>query len=72
MCFKTVEVGMEPVVIKITGDAFAWVPEVQKTLTSLNTARNQKLVIYAEKEKQNGILGFFNCIRKENFGEHVW
>ncbi len=62
---------MEPVVIKITSDSYSWVPEVQKSLTSLNTDREQKLVLYAEKEKYNGLLGFFNCIRKEAQGEHV-
>lgn len=62
---------MEPVIIKITSDSFAWVPEIQKNLLSLNTAKKQKLIIYAEKEKYNGILGFFNCIRKEAYGENV-
>nr|WIW72532.1 fatty acid synthase [Kerria lacca] len=68
---KSVELDMEPVIIKITSDSFAWVPEIQKNLLSLNTAKKQKLIIYAEKEKYNGILGFFNCIRKEAYGENV-
>ncbi|XP_065219793.1 fatty acid synthase isoform X2 [Planococcus citri] len=68
---KTVEVNLDPVVIKIGGNTFSWVPEVQKALTSLNSGKNQKLVVYAEKEKLNGILGFFNCIRKEPYGEQV-
>lgn len=68
---QTIENQIDPVVIKITGDSFSWVPEIQKSLTSLNVARKQKLVLYAEKEKMNGILGFFNCIRKEANGDLI-
>lgn len=70
-CVQTIENQIDPVVIKLTGESFSWVPEIQKSLTSLNTARKQKLVLYAEKEKLNGILGFFNCIRKEANGEMI-
>lgn len=68
---QTIENQIDPVVIKITGESFSWVPEIQKILTTLNTARKQKLVLYAEKEKLNGILGFFNCIRKEPNGDMI-
>lgn len=68
---QTIENQIDPVVIKITGDSFSWVPEIQKSLTSLNVARKQKLVLYAEKEKMNGILGFFNCIRNEANGDLI-
>lgn len=44
---------------------------MQETLDKLDTINNEKLIIYAEKEPTSGILGFFNCMRKEAKGTNM-
>lgn len=68
---QSVKMSTAPVVIRIFGENYSWVPEVQKALDSLNLETNQKLLLYAEKETYNGILGFFNCLLKESNGNNV-
>ncbi|XP_065209087.1 fatty acid synthase-like [Planococcus citri] len=57
--------------IKVHGDSFAWVSNIQNELKTIDSKRNEKLVIYAEKDPENGIIGFSNCIRREDVGKDL-
>ena len=54
--------------IKITNDSFHWIPQIQNALSTLQPKNNEKLVLYAENEPLNGILGLFSSLRKEEKG----
>lgn len=56
-----------PTTIKISADDFSWVSQVQACLKNENA--NKKIILFAEKEPTNGIIGLVNCIRKEPGGE---
>lgn len=49
-------------------NTYSWIPEAQKILPHIEVS-NEKLVVYAEKDPLSGILGFFNCLRREKYGE---
>ena len=53
-------------VIHVENNSFSWIPKMQNAMSTLPPETNEKLVLYAEKEPQNGILGFYNCIRRED------
>ncbi|XP_065209086.1 fatty acid synthase-like [Planococcus citri] len=57
--------------IKVHGDSFAWVSNIQNELKTIDSKRNEKLVIYAEKDPENGIIGFSNCIKREDIGKDL-
>ncbi|XP_065217068.1 fatty acid synthase-like [Planococcus citri] len=57
--------------VEITSNTFGWVTNVQNELAAIDPGRNEKLVIYAEKDPKNGILGFFNTLRKEEKGKNL-
>ncbi|XP_065217079.1 fatty acid synthase-like [Planococcus citri] len=57
--------------VEITSNTFVWISNVQNELASIDTGRNEKLVIYAEKDPTNGILGFFNTLRREEKGKNL-
>ncbi|KAF9794029.1 hypothetical protein SFRURICE_010512 [Spodoptera frugiperda] len=48
-------------------DSFSWVDKVKEELNE-----SQKVVLYAQDEPINGILGLVNCLRKEPGGEIVY
>lgn len=53
--------------IKVENTSYSWVSDVQKKLTELKP-ENEKLIVYSEKDSMSGILGFFNCLRREEKG----
>ncbi|XP_065217199.1 fatty acid synthase-like [Planococcus citri] len=53
---------------KLESDSYTWVSNIQNELATIDSERNEKLIIYAEKDPKNGILGFFNTLRKEEKG----
>ncbi|KAK9497321.1 hypothetical protein O3M35_004661 [Rhynocoris fuscipes] len=53
-------------ILKFDSDNFAWVANLQKLISSKDTKR---VIIYSEKQKYNGLLGFMNCLRKEGDGK---
>ncbi|XP_065215656.1 fatty acid synthase-like [Planococcus citri] len=57
--------------VKVESDSFTWVPNVQNELAAINLEQNDKLVMYAEKDQKNGILGLFNTLRREQKGINV-
>ncbi|XP_065223442.1 fatty acid synthase-like isoform X2 [Planococcus citri] len=57
--------------IQIKYGSYSWVPEVQTAISNLDSEKDEKLILYAEKQPNNGILGFFNCLRKEDKGKHI-
>lgn len=60
--------NVKPQVIDMSQSAanFDWLEPIK------NAVKNEKSVIlYAEKDQFNGILGFTNCLRKEPGGENV-
>ncbi|XP_023311358.1 fatty acid synthase [Anoplophora glabripennis] len=57
----------EPSYIKIaSSDSFSWIHKLQGTLKTKGD-----VVLYAEKEPSNGILGLLNCLRREPDSRHV-
>ncbi|CAH0385876.1 unnamed protein product [Bemisia tabaci] len=62
---------LEPIVIKVPANNFEWITELQNALKAEDSSTKQKIILYAEKEPLNGLLGFFNCIRKEAGGERT-
>ncbi|XP_077295535.1 fatty acid synthase-like [Arctopsyche grandis] len=52
--------------IKESDERFIWIDEVKE-----NMEGNIKLMLFAENEKLNGILGLVNCLRREPGGEVV-
>ncbi|XP_065209085.1 fatty acid synthase-like [Planococcus citri] len=57
--------------IKVHSDSFAWVSNIRNKLKTIDSNRNEKLVIYGEKDPENGIIGFSNCIRREDVGKDL-
>ncbi|XP_065218307.1 fatty acid synthase-like [Planococcus citri] len=57
--------------IQIKDSSYSWVPEAQTAISNLDPEKDEKLILYAEKQPNNGILGFFNCLRKEDKGKHI-
>ena len=55
--------------IRIKNDSYSWISEIQNVLMNIKSEESNKLVLYAQKDPINGILGFFNCLRKEEKGE---
>ncbi|XP_065204299.1 fatty acid synthase-like isoform X2 [Planococcus citri] len=51
--------------VEIKNDSYSWIIQLQDTLKRLKLKKDEVLVLYAEKEPTNGILGFFNSLRKE-------
>ncbi|XP_077295461.1 fatty acid synthase-like [Arctopsyche grandis] len=52
--------------IKESDERFIWIDEVKE-----NMKESIKLMLFAENEKLNGILGLVNCLRREPGGEVV-
>ncbi|XP_065209089.1 fatty acid synthase-like [Planococcus citri] len=57
--------------VEVKRDSYTWISDVQNELKTIETAINQQLVLYAENDSTNGILGFFNCIRREENGKQL-
>ncbi|CAH1641071.1 unnamed protein product [Spodoptera littoralis] len=53
--------------ISAVDDTFSWVEKIKKELNG-----SQKLVLYAQDEHINGLLGLVNCLRAEPGGEIVY
>lgn len=53
-------------VIRIEENEFSWLPAVQSAVKN-----GEKTVIYAQDETTSGILGLFNCIRREPGGDNL-
>lgn len=53
-------------VIEIKENNYSYVDKVKKALGD-----EKKFLIVSEGEKQNGIVGFTNCIKQESGGNHV-
>lgn len=57
-----------PVILKISQDTFSWVPELQAALKADDAPTDQKIILYAQNEPLNGLLGLVNCLRREPGG----
>lgn len=57
--------------IKISNTDFLWLPVLQKILKEYDGSTEQKIILVAEKDPKNGIIGLFNCIRNEPGGERI-
>ncbi|XP_067015650.2 fatty acid synthase [Anabrus simplex] len=58
---------VSPVVINITEKNLLWLPTLQTALRDIKPP--QRVVLVAQGEPLSGILGLFNCVRKEFGGE---
>lgn len=57
----------EPACVKITNDNKSeWIGKLKTTIKN-----NEKVIVYAEDEPDNGLIGFVNCLRKEPGSDHV-
>ncbi|XP_018577082.1 fatty acid synthase-like isoform X2 [Anoplophora glabripennis] len=52
--------------VKINSNDFSWIPLVQVALRN-----NDDLILHAEKEHNNGMLGLVNCLRREPECSHL-
>ncbi|XP_050425474.1 fatty acid synthase [Adelges cooleyi] len=68
---KPVEENGAPLVIKISSTEFSWLPTLQNALKSDEATAKQKVILLAENDTSNGIIGLFNCIRKEPEGNRT-
>lgn len=50
---------------------FSWLTVLQKILKADDASIKQKIILVAEKDITNGIIGLFNCIRKEPGGDRT-
>ncbi|KAG5886386.1 hypothetical protein JTB14_033597 [Gonioctena quinquepunctata] len=50
----------------IEDQQFTWLTKIQSALKT-----NQEIIIYSHKNPQSGLLGFFNCLRREPEGDNV-
>ncbi|XP_065216376.1 fatty acid synthase-like [Planococcus citri] len=57
--------------IRVKNSSYSWISEIQNVLRNLDPEKQEKLIVYAEKEPTSGILGFFNCLKKEENGTNV-
>ena len=57
-----------PAVIRVTGQNYKWLPEVQNAITS-NSQRH--IILVAQGEPLCGIVGLVNCIRREQGSDFV-
>lgn len=64
-------IDIEPLIIQIKNDLYSWIPQLKQHLNEINAQKNQRLIIYAEQEEFSGVLGFFNCLRKEFNGKAI-
>lgn len=60
-----------PLVIQISNKEFSWIPILQKALKVDDASVKQNIILVAENEPICGIIGFFNCIRKEPGGDRT-
>jgi hypothetical protein len=51
-----------PVVINVTAQNYDWLPEVQ---TAISNNSKHHIILVAQDELLNDIMGLMNCIRKE-------
>ncbi|XP_050524285.1 fatty acid synthase [Daktulosphaira vitifoliae] len=68
---KPVEQTDNPIVVKISSSEFSWLSSLQNILKPDDVNKDRKVILLAEKEQSNGIIGLFNCIRKEPGGERT-
>ncbi|XP_065204931.1 fatty acid synthase-like [Planococcus citri] len=54
--------------VEVKNNSYSWMPQLQDALKSLKFRNDEVLVLYAEKDPMNGILGFFNCLKMEEKG----
>ncbi|XP_065221985.1 fatty acid synthase-like isoform X2 [Planococcus citri] len=52
-------------IIKVTNESYSWLSEVQNAIINSKSTQGEELVVYSQKEPMNGILGFFNCLKRE-------
>jgi fatty acid synthase len=57
-----------PVVIHVSAQNYDWLQQIQAII---GTNTKHRVILVAQNEPLNGILGLVNCIRKEPGGEHV-
>lgn len=63
-------VGAKPakfIRILASDDSYAWIDKVKEEIKE-----GQKVVLYAQDEHLNGLLGLVNCLRREPGGEIVY
>jgi fatty acid synthase len=57
-----------PVVIHVSVQNYDWLPQLQAVIDS---GSKRRIILVAQNEPLNGILGLVNCIHKEPGGEPV-
>lgn len=68
---QPLEQNIVPLIIKISNKEFSWLPILQKALKTDDASAKQKIILVAENDPTNGIIGLFNCIRREPGGERT-
>lgn len=58
----------DPIVIHVSAKNYDWLPQIQ---TAIRRNSKRRIILVAQGEPLNGILGLVNCIRKEPGGEPI-
>jgi hypothetical protein len=57
-----------PAVVRVTGQDYRWLPEVQNAITSKS---QRHIILVAQCEPLCGIVGLVNCIRREQGSDFI-
>lgn len=68
--FQKPQVRYEILTLKISNDHYEWISKLQNLLQRMTSS--QKLILFAEEEPINGILGLYHCIAIENPDRNIW
>ena len=61
-------------IINVSSDNFDWVSKLQEAITTeLETGASgaSRIILVSDKNPENGLLGFLNCLRREPGGEMI-
>ena len=62
---KTSSNSLKTAAIEVTSGSYSWISNVRNILTNMQSDDDEALIIYSQNDATSGILGFFNCLRKE-------
>lgn len=68
---KVQKIESAPVIINIPEDNFSWLPILQAAVKAEDVPSDQRIIVYAQNEPFNGIIGLINCLRREISGDKI-
>lgn len=68
---KLPDIKTKPIVVKVSEEDFSWIPVLQAALKAEDSPSDQRIILYAQNEPLNGLLGLINCLRRELNGGKI-